>query len=78
MSPGSEALNFMQLICNTNDNQGEITTDNSSKKASQISWSEDEPMLHDYFKSLMAFNIRVLGSQLPAMPVLDYSAMNEC
>ena len=53
-----------QPMCNINDNQGEITTDNGtcSKKACLISWSEDEPILRNYFER-MACNVRVLGSQ---------------
>ena len=61
----SEELSVTQPICN--DNQGEIITDEESKKASQIFWSRNETAIRSYF-SKMTCNLRVLGSQFGLEP----------
>ena len=48
-------------------NDGEITADEESKKASQIFWSRNETAIRSYF-SKMTCNLRVLGSQFGLEP----------
>ena len=73
----SEEVSVTQPICNN----GEISTDEESKKASQIFWSRNETAIRNYF-SRMACNLRVLGSQFGLEPYeldeIEHQRTNLC